>query len=368
MIDVHNQIMRFLAVIGCIILVSLTLVHGKDFYDILDVPKGADEKQIKLSYRQLSKKYHPDKNPSPEAHEKFIEIGEAYEVLSDPDKKAKYDKYGDANGPQQEDVDFGDIFNQFFGGGFGGGGRQKGKRRGDNTQANLHLSLHDFYNGKDLDFDVDMLNICDACEGSGSQDKARHQCDRCHGQGFIQMQRQLAPGMIQTFNAQCDQCHGKGTTIKHHCKQCGGQGTVRSSRHYNVYLLPGSARDSQHVLAGEGDQNPSWVPGDLILNLREDFAASWGYRRIGHHLYRTEVLTLKEATNGGWKRAIPYFDLIDPEISLHRPAGVAVLNGEVETIAHKGMPLPGDDDHFGHLYIDYKIIIPENPSPPRDEL
>lgn len=361
--------MRSITIIGWILLLLVTLVYGKDYYEILGLSKDADEKQIKLAYRQLSKKYHPDKNPSPEAHEKFIEIGEAYEVLSDSDKKSKYDKYGDPNGPQQDDMDLGDIFNQFFGGfGGGGGARQRGKRKGDNTKAGLMLSLFDFYNGKDVDFDVDMLNICNECEGTGSADKSKHQCDRCHGLGFLKMQRQLAPGMIQTFNTHCDKCHGKGTTIKHHCKSCGGQGTVRESRHYNVYVPPGAPRDSSHVLEGEGDQNPDWIPGDLILNFKEDLASSWGYRRIGSNLYRTEVLTAKEALNGGWKRSIAFFDSIDHEIVIQRPKGSVVLNGEVETIRDKGMPILGEDDHFGNLYIDYKIINPESSSRLTDEL
>lgn len=364
--------MKLLTIIGWIILLSVTFVYGKDYYSILELSKDADDKQIKLSYRQLSKKYHPDKNSSPEAHEKFIEIGEAYEVLSDPDKRAKYDQYGDPNGPQQDDMDLGDIFNQFFGGfggGFGGGGaRQRGKRRGDNTKANMHLSLYDFYNGKDVDFDVDMLNICSACEGTGSEDKSKHQCDRCNGSGFLKMQRQLAPGMIQTFNTHCDKCNGKGTTIKHHCKECGGQGTERVSRHYNVYVPSGAPRDSHQVLEGEGDQNPDWIPGDLILTFREEFASSWGYRRIGNNLYRTEVLTLKEAAHGGWKRHIPFFDSIDHEITIQRTKGDVVLNGEVEIIPHKGMPIAGEDDHFGDLFIDYKVIIPGPSAHSKDEL
>lgn len=349
----------------CVLCFALSLALAIDFYEVLGVPRDADEKQIRQAYRQLSKQYHPDKNQSPDAHEKFIQIGEAYEVLSDKEKKANYDRYGSAEGPRQEEMEFGDIFNQFFGG--FGGRRQRGKPKGEDTRVNLRLSLIDFYNGKELDFDVEMTNICEHCEGSGSADGIKNVCSQCNGQGFIRLQRQLGP-MIQTFNTQCDACGGKGHTIKNACKHCGGGGTVRGGRHYEVYLDPGTPRDSQRILNGEGDQNPDWTPGDLIFSFHEKFSESWGYRRIGHNLYRTEVLTLEEARLGGWKRSIPFFDKIDLEIVLLRPPNKVVVDNEVEIIPDKGMPIPNELDKFGSLYIEYKILVLQASSLHKDEL
>ena len=342
----------------------LALVVAKDYYAILGLDKGADEKSIKLAYRQLSKKYHPDKNPSEEAHLKFIEIGEAYEVLSDPDKKANYDRYGTAEAPVDHG-DFGDMFQQFFGG-FGGGGHQRqGKRRGDNTQVNVRVSLVDFYRGRDVEFDVEMRNICDICDGSGSEDGQRHTCDKCQGSGFMKVTRRLAPGMVQTFSGPCDECGGKGTKIERLCKHCGGHGAKPTPRHYNVYMGPGFERDGTQVLEGEGDQNPDWVPGDLIVSIGEDFGQSWGYRRIGRNLYRTEVLSANEAMHGGWRRVIPFFDVHDEEVEISRPKGATVLRGEKEIVHGRGMPV--GDDH-GDLFIEYVVVPAGGAASVKDEL
>jgi DnaJ-related protein SCJ1 len=354
----------FLVLLVCV----AAFVSAKNYYEILGVSKGATEKEIKTAFRQLTLKYHPDKNKgNQEAHDKFLEIGEAYEVLSDETKRANYDRFGNPNGPGGQggpgfngDM-FGDMFQQFFGGhgGHGGGHRV---RKGESAQANLHVSLKDFYNGKLIEFDMEMMNLCDVCDGTGSKDGQTHKCGKCHGAGEIQVQRQLAPGMIQTMRMQCDECGGKGNKITNHCSHCHGQGSVHGPRHYDVYLKPGQTRDSSIVLEGEGDRRPDTIPGDLILNLREDFKQSWGYRRIGNNLYRSEHLTLKEATQGNWKRAIRFFDDNVGEINLSRGENVAVMEGEVEIIKGKGMPIVHRDDshkqEYGDLFIEYKILIP----------
>ena len=354
----------FLIVLVCV----AAFVSAKDYYQILGVSKGASEKEIKTAYRQLTLKYHPDKNKgNQEAHDKFIEIGEAYEVLSDEKKRANYDRFGNPDGPGgpggpgfNGDM-FGDMFQQFFGGhgGHGGGHRV---RKGDSAQANLHVSLKDFYNGKLIEFDMEMMNLCEVCDGTGSKDGQTHKCGKCHGQGEIQIQRQLAPGMIQTMRMQCDECGGKGNKITNHCPHCRGQGSVHGPRHYDVYLKPGQARDSNVVLEGEGDRHPDIIPGDLILNFREDFKQSWGYRRVGNNLYRTEYLSLKEATQGNWKRAIRFLDDNDGDIMLSRDENVSVLEGEVDIIKGKGMPIVHPDDshkqEYGDLFIEYKVLIP----------
>lgn len=338
-------------------------IAAKDFYKILGVSKNANDKEIKTAFRQLTLKYHPDKNNGDqEAHDKFIEIGEAYEVLSDPQKRDNYDKYGDANGPMGGGNPFGggggdmfgDMFNQFF-----GGHHQQQVRRGENTQGNIHVGLKDFYNGKVIDFDIEMVNICETCKGSGSKDGKVHKCNKCQGSGHLNIQRQLAPGMIQNMRMQCDECRGKGNKITSHCNECHGNGAKPGKRHYDIYLKPGQPRDSNIVLEGEGDKHPDIVPGDLILLLKEDFKQSWGYRRVGRNLYRTEVLTLHEATTGNWKRTIKFFDEIELEIILTRDSNVSVIDGEIEIIKGKGMPPFSDDDHdYGDLFIEYKILMP----------
>ncbi|KAG2731475.1 hypothetical protein G9P44_005891 [Scheffersomyces stipitis] len=337
----------------------------KDYYQILGVNKDAGEKEIKSAYRQLSLKYHPDKNPgSEEAHEKFLEVGEAYDVLSNSEKRSNYDKFGDANGGpsnQEFQFDFGDMFGQFFGGHGGGGQGGQRVRKGDSTQVNLHVALGDFYNGKLLEFDVEMMNICEKCEGTGSKDRQTHTCDKCKGAGVVTVRHQLAPGMVQQVRMQCDQCGGKGKTIAHKCGSCSGKGVHAGPRHYEVYIKPGQPRDSNIVLHGEGDRNPDWVPGDLIINVREEFVKSWGYRRIHSNLYRTEVLTLNESIEGGWERKIAFLNAEDNVLTLKREKGVRVTDGEVEIIKGKGMPLLDEhqdhNDDYGDLFIQYKILV-----------
>ncbi|EGW30371.1 uncharacterized protein SPAPADRAFT_63224 [Spathaspora passalidarum NRRL Y-27907] len=344
----------------------LTLVLAKqhhDFYQVLGVDKDATDKQIRSAYKQLSLKYHPDKNPGDEqAHDKFIEIGEAYEVLSNAEKRKNYDQYGDPEGNPHggQQFDFGDMFGQFFGGG-GGRQRQRGVRRGENVQVNLNVGLSDFYNGKITEFEVRMMNDCPTCEGTGSKDKEKHTCDRCKGSGIITVQHQLGPGMVQQVRMQCDQCGGVGKVITHPCDKCKGHGVMEGPRHYDIYIKPGQPRDSNHILEGEGHRNPNWVPGDLIINIREDFSKSWGYRRVQNNLYRTEPITLKEAMNGGWERKIKFLDAEDDTLVLKRAKGQIIVDGEVEIIKGKGMPVLVEHDEveqFGDLFIQYKVIIP----------
>lgn len=340
------------------------VVLAKDYYDVLGVDRGASDKEIKSAYRQLLLKYHPDKNKNDEeAHEKFIEVGEAYAVLGDDTKRKNFDQYGDPEGPAAGGHDFGSMFNQFFGGGFGGHAQQQQQRQRQGPLANLDLNigLADFYKGKLIDFDVEMQNLCEECNGSGLADGETHTCDRCRGQGEVIVQRQLGPGMITTMRMQCDQCGGKGRVVKNRCKRCQGQGTERGNRHYDAYVQPGQPRDSNVVFHGEGDQSPDWVAGDLVCHMRENFKESMGYRRVMDNLYRTEILTAAEASAGGWKRSLTFLD--DSEVVIERALGVPVLSGEVETIKGKGMPKFRGEDHeiteHGDLYIEYVVLIPQ---------
>lgn len=357
-----------------LLLLCLTFAAAIDPYSVLGVPKDADEKSIKTAYRQLSKQYHPDKNLSPEAHDKFIEIGEAYDILNDPQKRRNYDQFGDANGSGGfggaggAGFDFGDMFNQFFQGhqgGFGGGHQhQRRVQKGPDTQVNVDITLKDLFLGKDLEFDVEMNNICGKCKGSRSADGKRHTCTKCEGRGVIMMRRQMGP-IIQQFQSQCDQCGGKGQTIANPCTKCQGQGTERVSRHYNVYISPGSPRNHRHTLEGEGDQNPDFVPGNMNIQFRDVQTENWGFRRIKNHLYRTEVLTSVEANAGGWSLTIPFFD--GETVTVKRGKNVPVIDGEVEAIKGHGMPHLDDDHEFGDLFVEYRVI-PVGKSGRKDEL
>lgn len=327
-------------------------VLAKDFYEVLGLSKGASDRDIKAQYRKLSKMYHPDKNSSPDAHDKFVEVGEAYEILLNEEKRNNYDKYGSPDGPQGGG---GDIFEQFFG--FGGGGHHRPQQpRGSDTQVDIKFSLKDFYTGREHEISVQMTNLCDACDATGSRDKVYHRCSKCNGQGMLLHKRQLAPGMFQQFQGPCDACKGTGKTITHKCNECNGEGSKLAVRTYRIYLHPGAERNHRNILDGEGDHRPGETSGNLVMFYREDFTSSWGYRRLGKNLYRTEVLTSQEATKGGWNRLIPFFDNDDPIIVLSRLDGQVVQHGEVEVIKGRGMPYSEEDDLHGDLYIDYVVL------------
>ncbi|CAM9016806.1 hypothetical protein WICANDRAFT_27213 [Wickerhamomyces anomalus NRRL Y-366-8] len=344
----------------CAALITTVLCEA-DYYKILGVDKKASEKEIKSAYRALSKKFHPDKNPGDEdAHHKFIEVGEAYEVLSDDEKRSTYDRYGHdglKNGGRPNGGGGGfDPFADFFGFGRQNHQQQRGKPRGHDADVNVDLSLKDFYTGTDFKFDVEMQNLCSKCEGTGSSDGKTHQCGGCNGSGVKVMKRQLAPGMFQQFQTTCDECGGKGKIITHKCKHCGGQAVTRGVRHFEFYVEPGTARDFTHKFKGDGDHSPDWEAGDLLVHLKERSHTNSGYRRRYNDLYRTEVLSLKEALFGEWKREILFFD--DDNVTLTRKKGEVVMDGDVEVVKHKGMPILEGAEEFGDLIIEYKVIYP----------
>ena len=348
--------------------VLLTVVTCEiDYYGVLGVSKQASEKEIKSAYRNLSKKYHPDKNPgNEEAHQKFIEIGEAYEVLSDDEKRGVYDRYGAdglKNGGQGGRGGGGggggfDPFGDFFGFGRHQQQQQRNQKpRGSDTEVAVDVSLKDFYLGETFQFTVEMQTLCGTCSGTGSKDNKTHTCSTCNGSGVRIVKRQLAPGMFQQIQTTCDQCHGKGKTIQHKCSTCNGQGVVRGKRQYDIFVEPGTSRDHVHVLSGESNHSPDHVSGDLKILVRESGKESYGYRRRGDNLYRTEALTLKEAVAGGWRRELMFFD--DENITLSRPSGKSVMSGEIEVIKGKGMPRPDHHaEEFGDLVIDYVVVMP----------
>lgn len=337
----------------------LAVALAQDYYEVLGVSRSASEKEIKSAYRALSKKFHPDKNTGDEAHQRFIEIGEAYEVLGDAEKKSTYDRFG-AEGlkgghqhqqhQQQHGFNpFGDLF------GFGRQ-QQRGKPRGGDTDVGLSVTLREFFQGADVSFSVEMQNVCEHCAGTGSSDGQTHQCGTCGGSGVRVVKHQLAPGMFQQMQTTCETCRGKGKTFKHKCAQCAGHGVVRMQRSYSIYVEPGTMRNHRHVLHGEGDHSPDWTAGDLRIQIGEKNEHNLGYRRRGNSLYRTEPLTLKESLLGGWAREIAFLD--DETLTLHRPAGHSIMDGEIEVVKHKGMPSVDHHDEFGDLYVEYVVVMP----------
>ncbi|SCU79625.1 LAFA_0B04434g1_1 [Lachancea sp. 'fantastica'] len=359
-------------IIGLLSVCLLALVTAQDYYGILGVAKDASDKDIKSAYRQLSKKYHPDKNPGDEdAHHKFIEVGEAYEVLSDDQKRQVYDRYGaDAlknggnggpGGPGGPHGGFGggfgdpmDMFEQMFGGAHRGGHR--GRPRGHNLEAREELTLKEYYHGTTLDFTLNLNDFCDHCHGSGSQDGKTTQCGQCQGQGVVIQVVRMGP-ITQKLQQICGACQGKGNIIKNKCRTCKGAKVERKAKPFHVDVPAGAPRDFVDVKTGEADKGPDFDSGDVFIKFTESSRNNMGYRRRGAHLYRTEALSLEEALKGGWNRNIEFFDK-NKKVNLSRKAGVPVRHGEVERIPHFGMPIPGKANTFGDLFVDYVVIMP----------
>lgn len=332
--------------------------------------KDATLAEIKKAYKDLSRIHHPDKNGGND--EKFVEIASAYEVLSDDEKRQVYNQYGEeglngqAGRQRGGGGGGGNPFADMFGGDFFGGGRQM-KRRGPNTETTIETSLKTMYNGENLDLGVNMQGLCDKCEGTGSADGKVHVCSDCQGHGVRIVKVQLAPGMFQQIQTTCNKCGGKGKTIAKPCGKCHGTRVMRENRKYYMYVEPGSAKYFDHHFPGEADRVPDMDSGDLFVHVKESKDGNMGFRRRGKDLFRVEVLSEKEARDGGWSRSIPFLDG-ESNITLTRPVGQHVAHGEVQKIKKKGMPILHQEGEFGDLYIEYVVILRGVNKKGKDEL
>ncbi|WPH00502.1 DnaJ protein-like protein [Acrodontium crateriforme] len=358
-----------------LLLLPLLAFAAEDYYKILGLDKGADDRQLKKAYRTLSKKYHPDKNPDDEtASQKFVEIAEAYDTLTDAETRKIYDQYGHEGVKQHKQGggrpgggDPFDLFSRFFG---GGGHFGHGQRRGPDMEVRIHVPLRNFYTGADHDFKIEKQVICEKCEGSGSEDGHRDTCHKCNGQGMIIQKHQLMPGIFQQMQMQCDVCGGKGSTIKHKCKTCGGARVVRSEEQFDLAIEKGMPKGARLTYENEGDESPDWVAGDLVVHLHErdpelgadDSERTDGtfFRRKGLHLFWREVISLREAWMGDWTRNLTHLD--GHIVQLSRKAGEVVQPGHVEIIEGEGMPIwrhEGNGPSHGSLHVEYVVVLPD---------
>lgn len=216
----------------------------KDLYKVLEITKRATKEEIKKAYRTLTRKYHPDRNP--EYKEKYTEINEAYEILSDQKKRRVYDTRGyqaAKSADSQGDNDDVDLISSFF----GGGGRRMNKN--EDTRIKLKVSLKDLYNGKELSFKYTRNIICPHCRGTGADsDDDIKVCEKCQGQGVILERQQIAPGYIQQFQRQCPKCGGKGKTIRRSCHVCSGNKIVPNIEDMSIYVEKGMT-DGQDIVS-----------------------------------------------------------------------------------------------------------------------
>ncbi|EZF34396.1 DnaJ protein homolog [Trichophyton mentagrophytes] len=362
------------------ILIPLTLC-AEDYYKILDIDRSASERDIKRAYRTLSKKFHPDKNPGDDsARKKFVDIAEAYDVLSTASTRKIYDQYGHEGLQQHKQGGSGgrhdpfDLFSRFFGGG-GHFGHHGGHRRGPDMELRLDLPLQDFYNGREIDFKIQKQQICDTCEGSGSTDGKVDVCSQCQGHGAVIQKHMIAPGIFQQVQMACDKCGGKGKSIRHPCKVCGGNRVVRTEVPISGTVERGMGQGSKLVFENEADESPDWVAGNLVVTLREkepvlgehEAQRTDGtfFRRKGKDLFWREVLSIREAWMGDWTRNLTHLD--GHIVQIGRKRGEVVQPFTVEKIPEQGMPIyheghiheQSPHDEFGSLYIEYIVVLPD---------
>ena len=266
------------------------MANKRDFYDVLGVGKNANAEEIKKAYRKVAMQHHPDRNPGDKsAEEKFKEAAEAYEVLSDAEKKAQYDRYGHAGvrgngrgfsggGMNMEDIfsQFGDIFgDDIFGNFFGGGGRGRSQRsrgvRGSNLRVKLKLTFEEIAKGVTKNIKVKKYVVCNTCSGSGAKDKGSIQtCNTCGGSGQVRRVTNTFLGQMQTVTT-CPSCNGEGTTVTAKCNSCRGEGRVYGEETVSIDIPGGVQEGMQLNISGKGNAGErGGMAGDLIILIEEE--------------------------------------------------------------------------------------------------
>lgn len=354
------------------------MAEKRDYYEVLGVDKSAGASEIKKAYYKLAKQYHPDVNPGDaEAEKKFKEINEAYAVLSDDDKKAKYDQYGHAafenggagggDGAGFEGFDFGDIFSSFFGGGssgfggFGGGGnRRNAPMRGEDIYARVTLTFEEAVRGCKKDVSFGRVQKCADCGGSGAKKGTTVEtCKKCGGSGQMRVQQRTAFGMMQTMRT-CDDCRGTGKIVREPCTNCRGTGYVKITKTISVSIPAGIDNGQNISIAGQGNEGRNGGPaGDLIISVTVKPHAV--FERNGSDIYCEVPINYWEAVLGD-EIEIP---TLDGKERFTVPEGTQT--GTTFTLRGKGITRVNSSVR-GNLYITVKIDVPKNMNTKQKEL
>lgn len=320
----------------------------RDYYEVLGVGRNASPDELKKAYRKLALQYHPDRNPGDkEAEEKFKEAAEAYDVLSNPDKKARYDQYGHAAfeggaGGYSGGMDMNDIFSMFGdlfgGGGFGGfggfGGGQQGRRRaaqrGSNLRIKVKLTLEEIEKGCEKKIKVAKYVPCKTCGGTGARNNNYETCLHCHGSGVVTEVRRTILGQMQTQSV-CPHCGGEGRIIKDKCRDCNGEGIVRAEEIITINIPAGVYDGMQLSMSGKGNAAPhGGVPGDLIILVEE--IPHDQFERQETNLYYNAYITFAQAAMGA-NIEIP---TLSGKVKMKIESGTP--SGKVFRLKGKGMP------------------------------
>ena len=347
----------------------------RDYYEVLGVDKSASADDIKKAYRKMAIKYHPDKNPGDkEAEEKFKEAAEAYSVLSDADKKARYDQFGHA-GVEGAGPDFSggfgnlnDILNDLFGGAFGGGfggfggfgggfGGQRGQRqqrvyRGRDIRVRVKLTLEEIAKGVEKEISIEKNVPCTECGGKGAKNSSDIKtCPACNGTGQVQRVVNSFLGQTVTYST-CQQCDGEGKIISNPCRSCNGTGLVRKRETIKVKIPAGVEAGMQLTLQGEGHAaKNNGINGDLLVVIEEH--AHTDLKREGNNLYYTKIISVTDAMLGA-EVSVP---CLDGDYKIKIDAGTQ--SGEVVRLRGRGLPSVNGYGGTGDLYVKIAVWIPK---------
>ncbi|AYE33369.1 molecular chaperone DnaJ [Clostridium septicum] len=337
---------------------------NKDYYASLGLEKGASDEEIKRAFRKLAIKYHPDKNQgNKEAEDKFKEINEAYQVLSDPEKKARYDQFGTADfdgsgfgsggfgGFDFSDMGgFGDIFDSFFGG--SGGRRRNGPQRGDDLEYTLNLTFEEAVFGVEKEISINRSENCDSCRGTGAKAGTTPKtCPTCNGSGQVRVQRQTPLGSFVSTST-CDRCGGKGKIVEEPCQKCSGKGKVRKNRKIKINIPAGVDTGNVMPLRGQGEHGTNdGPPGDLYIRI--NVAPSKKFVRKGNDIYVDAHISMAKAALGTEITVAT----VDGDVKYTIPQGTQ--SGTLFRLKGKGVPRVNSSGR-GDQYVKVIVDIPKS--------
>lgn len=350
--------------------------NKRDYYEVLGVNKDASAEEIKKAYRKSAMKYHPDRNPGDkEAEEKFKELGEAYEVLSDDEKRSRYDQFGFAGvdpnygggaggyggyGGFGDFGDLGDIFGSFFGGGGSRRSNQNAPRKGENVAIRLDLTFDEAAFGCEKEVSAQRIENCAVCHGTGSADGVIETCSQCHGSGQVRSVQNFM-GMQMQSTTTCPQCSGRGKIIKNPCTTCRGKGKVRRTQKLKINIPAGIDQGQVLPCRGEGNVGANGGPnGDLLVEIF--LKRHPVFTRRNMDVYCEVPITFTQAALGG-QIQVP---TIDGQTSFEIPEGTQT--GRQFSISGKGIPQLNNTKRRGNHYFTVVVETPTKLSKEQKEL
>ncbi|KAI3925971.1 hypothetical protein MKW98_028107 [Papaver atlanticum] len=333
--------------------------NNTKYYEVLGVPKNASPEDVKKAYRKAAIKNHPDKGGDPE---KFKEVAQAYEVLSDPEKREIYDQYGEDAVKEVGGMGGGgggghdpfEMFQSFFGRQNGGPG---GKRKGKDAVHALKVSLEDLYSGTSKKLSLSRNVICTKCTGKGSKSGASTMCFGCRGSGMKVSIRHLGPSMIQQMQHPCNECKGTGETMRDEdrCPQCKGDKVVQEKKVLEVHVEKGMQHGQKIKFPGQADEAPDTVTGDVVIVVTQKDHPK--FKRKGDDLFAEQKLSLTEALCG-FQFALTHLD--GRKLLIKTNPGEVVKPGSFKALNDEGMPMYQRSFMKGMLYINFTVEFPDS--------